>query len=263
MRKLVVSLIVCFLAIAFKTTEVDALEMGTQEVGITVTEGYVSRYIWRGQDLYADNDGAHQPSIDIAFPQLLYGTDISLNMWGSFPISKGHEIAEELDYTLTFSGNLIDMFNLSVGYTYFDFPNANDKTDVQEPWISFTLDKVPALALDISITLFAGYDFAVASGGPDNGWYYSWGLDTELPFPQFPLVQDGQTLVMGVVNWGNDGVADFKPFTLYATELSFSTSYTFTAFSITPNFHYTINYEDEINHGDEELWGGIEISYGF
>jgi hypothetical protein len=125
------------------------------------------------------------------------------------------------------------------------------------------LNKVPALPLDISINVFAGYDFAVASGGPDNGWYYSWGLDTELSFPQFPLVQDGQTLVIGVVNWGNDGVADFKPSTFYATELSFSTSYTFAAFSITPNFHYTINYEDKINHGDEEFWGGIEISYGF
>jgi hypothetical protein len=247
----------CFLANSF------AFDIGYQEVGVTLTESFVSRYIWRGQDLYGNNDGAYQPSIDITLPGLLGDADVSLNVWGSFSLNKGHEDAEELDYTLTFSRDMLDAFDISAGYTYFDFPNANDKSDVQEPWASVTLNKIPALPIDVSMTVFAGYDFKAASGGPDEGWYYSWGFDTELPLPPLPFFQEGQTLAMGIVNWGNDGVADLKPSGLYATEFSLSTSYDIAGFSVSPGFNYIVNHKEEINSGDEEVWCGIEISYLF
>lgn len=261
MKKKVFFVLMLLLGMVYSLGNIFALEIGNQEVEVTVTESYVSRYIWRGQDLYANDDGAHQPSIDIAFPELLYGTDVSLNVWGSFPLDKGHEDNEELDYTLTFFRDISELFSLSVGYTYFDFPNTGSTADVQEPWASITLNKIPALPIDVSMTVFAGYDFEAASGGPDEGWYYSWGFDTELPLPQSPFLQESQTLAVGIVNWGNDGVADLKASSLYATELSLSLLYAFKGFSITPNFHYTINYEDSINNDDEELWSGIEISY--
>lgn len=261
MRKKIFLLPVLILATVWFSPEAFSFEIGTQKVEIELSDSYVSRYIWHGQDLYADNDAAYQPSININLPALSSGTDISLNVWGSFPLSKGHETAEELDYTLTFSRDVSNLFNVSAGYTYFDFPKANDKSDVQEPWTSVTLNKIPALPIDVSMTVFAGYDFQAASGGGDEGWYYSWGFDTELPLPQAPFLEASQTLALGVVNWGNDGVADLKPSSLYATELSLSLLYAFKGFSITPNFHYTINYEESINTDDEEVWGGIEISY--
>ena len=248
---------ICFLANAF------ALEIGFQKVEITAADSYVSRYIWRGQDLYGDNDGAHQPGVDIAFPKLLGETDVSLNIWGSFPMNSGHEDAEELDYTLTFSRDLADLFNVSSGFTYFDYPNTGKTADVSEPWLSLTLSKLPFLPIDVSLNGFVGYDLQAASGGPDEGIYFSWGFDTELPLPELALCQDGQILVLGIVNWGNDGVADLKPSSLYATEVSLSTSYNLAGVSITPNLHYTINHEEKINYGNEELWGGIEVSYAF
>lgn len=250
-----------FLGIVSFSANLFAFEIGSQEVEITLTESYVSRYIWRGQDLYPTDDGAHQPSIDIAFPGLLQGTDVSLNLWGSFPLVGGHEDSEELNYTLTFSRDVSELFNLSLGYTYFDFPNTGKTADVSEPWGSVTLNKIPVLPIDLSMTVFAGYDFQVAAGGPEEGWYYSWGFDTELSLPQAPFLQEDQTLALGIVNWGNDGVAGLKKSSLYATELSFSTSYAFKGFSITPNLHYTINHENSINADDDEVWGGIEISH--
>ncbi len=250
--------LMCFLAEAF------ALEIGSQEVAITVTDNYVSRYIWRGQDLYGENDGAHQPSIDIAFPKLLSEVDVSLNVWGSFPLNSGHEDGEELDYTLAFSRDIFDeAANISAGYTYFDYPNSGSASDVSELWISATLNELPFLPIEVSLSGFIGYDLQAKSGGPDEGIYFSWGLDTELPLPQLSLFQEGQTLALGIVNWGNDGVADLEPSSLYATEISLSTSYEFAGFNISPNLHYTINYEEQINNGDEELWGGIEVSYAF
>lgn len=263
MRKLMVTLIGLMMVASF-FNNLYAFEIGGQLVEVSVTDSYVSRYIWRGQDLYGENDGAHQPSIDVTLPKLLKGTDVSFNVWGSFPLDKGHEDGEELDYTIAFSRDLLDeKFNLSVGYTYFDFPNTSSTSDVSEPWWTITLNKIPGLPIDLSFSVFAGYDFAAKSGGPDEGWYYSWGFDTELLLPEFALAQEGQTLALGIVNWGNDGVADLEPSSLYATEFSAATSYALGGFSLTPSLHYTINHQEQINSGDEELWGGFEVSYGF
>lgn len=261
-KKIVLLLMSMFIVSAAEA--VYALEISGQEVEVTLTETFVSRYIWRGQDLYSNNDGAHQSSIDITFPKLLSEVDLSLNVWGSFPLNKGHEDAEELDYTITFSRNSLDeQFNISAGYTYFDFPNSSSTADVSEPWLAFSLNKIPLLPIDISFSVFAGYDFAAKSGGPDEGWYYSWGFDTELLLPESPLFQAGQALAIGVVNWGNDGVGDLESSGLYATEISFATSYAFSEFVITPSFNYSIGHEESINSGDNELWGGVEFAYSF
>jgi hypothetical protein len=259
-KKLIILFILIF---ATFITEAFSFQIAdNEEISITITDSYVSHYIWRGQDLFGDNDAAHQPSIDIVFPKFFKAAELSFNIWGSFPLNRGHEDAEELDYTVAFSGNLLDeVFNVSTGYTYYDYPNTNNTSEVQEPWIVITLNKIPAI--DISATIFAGYDFQAASGGPDEGWYYSWGFDTELVLPKLPFFQEGQTLAIGIVNWGNDGVADLKPSSLYATEVLFSTSYDFKDFIITPSFHYSINHEEQINSDDDEIWGGIEISYAF
>lgn len=240
-----------------------AFKVGEKDVDVTLSEDFVSRYIWRGQDLYPDNDAAYQPSIDISVPKLLFGSDVSLNVWGSFPLHKGHETATELDYTLTFTRSVADVFDISVGYTYFDYPKANAKSDVQEPWTSITLNKIPVLPIDVSFTVFAGYDFEAVSGGPDEGWYYSWGFNTELPLPSIAVFQNEQTLALGITNWGNDGVAGMKSSSLYATDISLATTYVFKSFSITPSVNYTINYEDEINNGEEEIWSGLDVSYAF
>jgi len=263
MRRKALFLALIFVGLVCSLTNVFALEIGSQKVEITVSDSYVSRYIWRGQDLFGDNDGAHQPSVDIAFPGLLGKTDVSFNVWGSFPTNSGHEDSEELDYTLTLSTDLGELFNISSGFTYFDYPNTGKTADVSEPWLSLTLNKLPFLPIDVYLNGFVGFDLQAASGGPDEGVYYSWGLGTDLPLPDLVLFQGDQALSLGVVNWGNDGVADLKPSALYATEISLSTSYALAGLNITPNVHYTINHEELINEGNDELWGGIEVSCAF
>lgn len=242
-----------------------ALEIADNEVEITVADVFVSRYIWRGQDLFGDNDDAFQPSVDITFPKLIAGTDIGFNVWGAFPLNGGHEDAEELDYTVSFSKDVLDdAYSLAAGYTYFDYPNTASTSDVSESWFSVTLNEIPNLPHLVSFTTFFAYDFQAKSGGPDEGWYYSWGFDTEISTPkECPLFQDGQTLALGIVNWGNDGVADLEPSFVYATDLSISTTYEVSGFSISPSLNYSINHEDKINSGDDEFWTGLEVSYAF
>jgi len=257
------SLFVIGIMLVFAVTVYGA-NIGSKEVYVTASESYVSRYIWRGQDLYGNNDSAHQPSIDILFPDLFSKNDVSLNIWGSFPLSSGHEDAEELDYTLSVSRDFLEgLLSISEGYTYFNYPNTGRTADVSEPWMKLAVNQIPKLPIDVSINLFAGYDFQAASGGPDEGWYYSWGFGTNILLPKSKVFQDGQALVVGITNWGNDGVADLKPSVLYSTDFSISTSYGFGNMSISPCLNYTVNYEDKINNGDDELWGGVQISYAF
>ena len=261
--KILLMIIFCFSLLGI-AANVFAVDLAGKELDITLTQSYVSRYIWRGQDLYGQNDPALQPSVDLTAPELFLNTDLGINIWGSFPLNAGHQDAEELDYTLSFSRDILDdAFSICAGYTYFDYPNSNQRADVQEPWLSVTLNRIPLLPIEISANVFAGYDFQAASGGPDEGWYYSWGFSTQVPLPKYIFTQQEQTLSLGLTNWGNDGVADLEPCGLYASEFSISTSYNFANFSITPSFNYTLNHEDQINNGDDEIWAGIAVSRAF
>ncbi len=162
-----IKMILLQLLVVFLTSTAFALDMGDQKVNITLTQSYVSRYIWRGLDLYSDNDGAYQSSVDMALPKVFKNTDISFNVWGAFPTSSGHERATELDYSIKASHDFT-AFNLSSGYVYFDYPKANDQSDVNEYWTSFSLFKLPLLPIDVSLNLFAAYETESAKGGPEK-----------------------------------------------------------------------------------------------
>ena len=57
-------------------------------------------------------------------------------MWGSWADSSGHVNLDELDYFcgygMSFFGEEIYALDLSVTYTYFDYPQTNSDGDVQE-----------------------------------------------------------------------------------------------------------------------------------
>jgi len=265
MMKMAKILLFCLMVnILCMSSQVFALDLNGQQVDITITDAFVSRYIWRGQDLFADNDASTQPSIDVTLADILFGADASFNIWAALPLQSGHQSAEEIDYSFTLSRDILDeAFNLSAGYVYFNFPHSGRTADVQEPWVSLTLNRIPVLPIAISTGIFAGYDFKVKSGGPDEGWYYAWEIGTEFSLPESKITQDGQTLALEVVNWGNDGVAGMKPSGLYATEFSLSTGYSLGGISITPSINYAMNHQDRINSGDDEIWSGVEFGYAF
>ncbi len=148
----------------------------------------------------------------------------------------------------------MDKLSVSSGYVYFDYPRLDKNSDINEFWSSLTWSKIPYLG---------GYEFEAASDGPENGWYYSWGLNTKLPLPDWKIFQNEQTVSLDMVNWGNDGVGGLKPSRLYSTEFSITTSYCFKKFTVSPSFYYTVNQEEEINSGSDELWGSISVSYAF
>jgi hypothetical protein len=262
MKKYVVLLV--FTAGVFFYREAFALDLaGGKTADITVTEAYASRYISKGQDAFPDNDSAYHPSIDITFPRLMMDTDISFNAWGAFALSAGHEEYDEMDYSISLSRDIFKYWNAVLGYAYFDYPKANKLVDTNDPWIALTLKKIPGLPIDVSAKISAIYEFPAASGGPENGFYYSWGFETKLPLPDITVFQKDQFLSLGVINWGTDGVGGRKPARLYATVFSAGTEYTFGKLAFSPGVHYAANYEDAINEGKGEFWGEFDVIWKF
>lgn len=239
-----------------------ALEIGQQEVEITMTESYATRYIWRGIDLFSQDDGIFESSLDVTLPKFIWGTDIGINIWYGTPLTGGHVSSEELDYAFTASHDF-ESFNISIGHTYYDFPKANDDSDNHEVWMGASLFDLPYLPISVSFDIFAGYNFRSSSGGPEDGWYYSWGFATDQDLPSWEIFQKEQQLNLAVTFWGNDGVAGNEPSALYAIDFAVATDYAYQGFTITPSIQWVINNEDLINDDDYELLGRIDVSYSF
>jgi hypothetical protein len=231
-------------------------------VDIDFSSSYVTRYIWRGQDLFPNNDGAFCPSINLSTDKLLKNTTLDLNIWAALPLSAGHQNAEEIDYTLSLTHNFLQgKITISEGYTYFDYPRINSTSDVQELWTSLSFNNLGNSG--ISLNLFAGYNFKAESGGPEDGWYYSWGLSKDFLLPKGLRLQPDQSLSLSITNWGTDGAGGLPYSPLYATDLSLSTVFNLKKVTITPSLNYTVNHKDDINSGNEEFWSAIEINYSF
>ena len=135
--------------------------------------------------------------------------------------------------------------------------------DTNDPWGSLTLKKIPYLPIDVSATALVVYEFPAASGGSGKGFYYSWGFETDLPLPDIAVFQKDQSLLLGVVNWGTDGVGGRKSTSLYATVFSVSTEYAFGRLAFSPSVHYAVNHDDAINEGKEEFWGELDVIWRF
>ena len=115
------------------------------KVGIGVGMDYVSKYIWRGQNL--QDDGAIQPSA-----LFTYGS-LTASIWGSIDLSKinnnSGEITEvdySLDYTTTLDG--LDGLTWSFGVINYTFPNTHlDDTTELYAGVGLDVPLTPKLTL--------------------------------------------------------------------------------------------------------------------
>ena len=121
----------------------------------------VSKYIWRGFDLYADNNPAFQPSVTYTFGE----SGFSLNLWTSFALGERsiYKYDDEIDLTLAYDFQLSENFDLSVGFThygwYFDREFSLKNSTSQEFFVAAGL---PQVFLEPSLTIY--YDVAMGSG---------------------------------------------------------------------------------------------------
>lgn len=188
--------------------------------------GVVSKYLWRGQNLY--DNVALQPGFDISYKNLNFG------FWGSFN-TKEAEFGEA-DYTLSFTRS-INTIELSTGLTYYTFPNIKDTS--KEIFVSASFDII------LSPGLCVYYDF-----GTGNGAY----LETcaSIPLKLLPITAD---ITLGY----NFGQWNYNPsFSVITTTISYALS--IKKIEISPSFfsQFALNKQYQ-----NDIAAGLTISYNF
>ena len=129
------------------------------DIGIDVGATYVSRYIWRGFDSYANNHSAIQPYADFTFGDSGFRGQV----WWSRANGSGFENSEEIDYTLAYGNSVKEgeahQMDWEVGWIYYNFPDGPTRhsptadLDYQEMFLSLAWPNICQGGLIPSYTL--------------------------------------------------------------------------------------------------------------
>ena len=284
MKKLLVGMIVLLSVVAFvnaadtaevpvaATTSDSAIEGVTTTVDLT----YVSKYIWRGFNIYGSH-GAFQPSVDFA-----HDCGFSANVWMSYPVGSGENDAgaginsdlTEYDYTLAYSNSIMEdvyQTNYKVGWRYYDFTKASTKdNDMQEFLLEFDM---PNIIGNGFVPRGAWYQmWNSESGGANSGaggsiFALGFGYDFTLEqAPELPMTFSWDIVYNGGAGAPTEaGVAVGEVAHDWSHQvfgLSTVIDCPVTNGKIIPAIYWQDSLEDTVNDSDE-LWAGISFSMDF
>ncbi len=233
-----------------------------RNVGIGLDMAYVSKYMWRGYDVY-DDHGAFQPSITFD----LFQTGLSANVWASYALESSFEELDEIDYTIAYERSFFEdelyALDFGINYIFYDFPNANsDLSDSQEVGMSFALTGLPEIGPSpIVPSYYVAYLWAMSSGGPEDGYYHIFGLSYDLPVPALIPDQEEQCLAFSADLTYNDGAFGVDSDFTHAT-IGVGTDFEYQGFTLSPFLNYQFSFEDAVNDEDD-FYAGFTVSYAF
>ena len=248
----------------------------------TIDVTYLSSYIWRGFDYYADGHSAIQPSIDID----LYGTGAGVKVLWSRAIHGGLENAERISIALYYGNSLFEgesyATNYTTGWVYYGFPDepragsaaaSAQAADMQEVFASFSWPNICPAGVVPSYTILTMWPSEGDSAASENaGWAHIFGLGYDLIVPGLMPETPEQTLHLSAAMVYNDGVApgvviggasgsvdhdwSHAVFGL-STDFDFGNNLTFT-----PGVYYQSSWDDSVNTEDE-AWVSLSMKYKF
>lgn len=231
------------------------------ELGISLDATWVSKYIWRGQDIY-DDHAAFQPSINVD----LYGTGFSVNVWTSYAGSGGYRNLEENDYSVTYGATAFEgacsQTDYAISWLYYDvYDGPTRDSDSQElildlSWPELLGGKiVPVYQLAY---YYAAHGEGVIAAAQIEGFSHLFGFSCEVP--SLEIIDNPLTFSWDITY--NDGQGsstydhDWSHMT-WAVSTSFDDVFGAT---LTPALYYQTSMEKSVNPEDE-FWVGV--SYGF
>lgn len=236
---------------------------GERTLDIDLDGTFVSKYLWRGYDTL-DDHGAFQPSINLD----LFQSGFSVNVWGSFALSKGFEDVDELDYALAYGYTFFEeepyAIDLSAAFIYYDFPNTtSDLADTLEAGVALAMPNLLELGPRYLVpSWYSGYLWPKDDDlGPEEGWHHIFGLAYDIPISPLLSNQEEQAISLAADVTYNDGTFDSDSGISHAT-FGVSTSFEVGPLSITPSATYQWSFEDSVNDEDE-FWSGISLTYSF
>ncbi len=238
-----------------------AIEIGDEEVSVTVDFTYASKYMWHGFDIF-ENDGAFHPSVEFGYKEFYAG------VWGAWPDSSGFEDLTEIDFYLGYERSFFteQPYSLTVGlvYTYFSFPKVNSESDGQEIAVSLAFDQLLPIGPSVlipSYTVYYEWDGLQDEAAIDNGFYHAFALSYDVPIPALlPDQQEQAITLMADVQIG-DGPIETAPGLLFST-IGASTTFEWNNIYFTPAVYYQFSFEDSVNDEDE-LYTLISVGFAF
>lgn len=252
----------------------------------TLDVTYLTSYIWRGFDYYANDHSAFQPSVDVD----LYGTGFGVNVQWSRAISAPYENAERIAIALYYANSLFEgeryATDYKVGWVYYSFPDeprsgtklpmaGGQAADMQEFFMAFSWPNICPFGVVPSYTALAMWPSEGDSATRKNaGWAHIFGLGYDLTIP--PILPDTteQVLHLSAAVVYNDGVAPgvvLSPagagsgvdhdwsHAVFGLSTDFDLGHSLT---FTPGVYYQSSWDDSVNTEDE-YWLSLSMSYSF
>ena len=246
------------------------------KLGVTLDVAYVTRFIWRGFDMYPEHHSAIQPAIDLD----LWGSGFGVSAYYSRANSSGFENCAWLPGTLYYYNALFKdepyQTNFKVGWTYYNYPSRSYRdADLQEIFGGFAWPKLlPGLSLVPRYTAVRMWPAHHGSQVSDiGGWAHIFGLDYGLALPAVMPNTTEQIINLSAETVYNDGVgpgcasAGFSPgmvdhdwsHAVFGISSSFEVSKNL---FFTPGFYYQSSWDDSVNPSDEH-WVSLKMTYKF
>jgi len=228
-------------------------------IDFELTAYYVSKYIWRGQNLV--DDPVFQSSISASYKGL------TASIWGNLELTNIYGNSgdfSELDYSLDYSAKLpgMEKIGYSIGTIYYDFPGTETKDTTELYWaVNFDLPLSP------SVTLYHDLDEA-------NGTYFSLRAEHSID----KIAQLGQDIPIGLQIGASLG-AGSRSYNKYYwgtaqskwNDLAFSVSFPIEigGWTLAPSLNYVTLLRDDIRDADaygtdsDFFFAGISLSKSF
>lgn len=233
-----------------------------KNLSISFDATWVSKYIWKGQDIY-DDHAAFQPSINFD----LYGTGFSANVWTAFAGGGGFRNLEEYDYSLAYSsaafvGETIQT-DYAITWLYYDvYDGSSRDNDSQDILLDFAWPNL--LGGKIVPVYQLSYYYAAKGGGAlagaeVEGFLHIFGFDYDLLFSE--IIDNPITFSWDIAYNDGQGSSSYDHDWAYIT-WGLSTSLDAGGGTLTPALYYQTSMDKSVNPEDE-FWVGLSYRFDF
>jgi hypothetical protein len=269
MKKL---LILSVLAIApvmvFAQSNSEGLDAGlTGSIDLT----YQSKYIWRGFDVFDDDDPAIQMTANLDF----FDTGFGMNVVGHSATGSGHVDEERWDYNFYYQNVLLPedvlQTNYRIGFVHYNYAELpKEAMDLQElhaimsmPNVTGVQGLVPSYAL---VKMYPAYSDSAGVGNNASGFLHIGMMDYTFAVPGVTADVPEQVFKLHSEIVFNDGVSPYNTnvdqdwsHAVFGISTDVDLGYGFT---MTPGLFYQYTWETTVNTEDE-LWGTVGLQYAF
>ena len=254
----------------------------------TLDVTYLSKYVWRGFDIYGDKS-AIQTSVDFD----LCGTGFGMGVMGHRANSSEYENGERWDYTLYYRNRLFEgetyVTNYHLGWVYYNYPDHPTKgtrlkgpnAALQELQAVLSWPKICSAGIVPTYILvkmwpaesdsYSGSKShqvpAPGFGGTASGFAHIFMLDYPMAVPGFVPETPEQILNLHAELVYNDGVGPAgQDIDQDWSNAVFGVSTNFNLADelvLTTGVYYQVTMEETVNDDKDETWVSIGMKYAF